>query len=425
MVISRRTGLQLAGALLGAGRVHEATVPVRRIVVIRPDHLGDVLLSSPALNLLRQAFPTAEITGMVGPWSAEVASRQPAFDRIAEVRFPGFTRQRSTSLLARYGSIAGLSRRLRREQFDLAIVLRPDFWWGAFLASAADVPRRLGYALPDVRPFLTHTLGPPPRRHAAIDALALAAAAARRWGKPLPGLLPASQAVPDATTLASTSAHVSGEPLSGFWQPLRHPLTFPLRAADRHAAAALLRTAGLPPGAPYALLHVGSGTEVKRWDRLHWVNLALALERDLALTPVICSGSAEHVDARAIAEASGARLPVPPPTVGALGALLRAAAVVVGADSGAMHLAVAVHSPSVTLFGPADPAIFGPWGNPAHHAIVASRMICAPCDVIEWPREELRFHPCVRRISVDRVLPAVRAVMAASRRDQDPTVCMI
>jgi ADP-heptose:LPS heptosyltransferase len=97
-----------------------------RILVIRPDHLGDVLLSRPALGLIRRSLPRADLTVLAGPWS--VPSLQGIDARIAIFPFPGFTRALRGSFLAPYQCLLALAVRLRRERLDAVLLLRPDHW---------------------------------------------------------------------------------------------------------------------------------------------------------------------------------------------------------------------------------------------------------------------------------------------------------
>jgi ADP-heptose:LPS heptosyltransferase len=82
-------------------------------------------------------------------------------------------------------------------------------------------------------------------------------------------------------------------------------------------------------------------------------------------------------------------------------------------DSGPLHLAAALDVPSVRLYGPVDPAVYGPWADPRRHRWVASRLLCAPCDRLDWDRLELPWHPCVRRLDPQAVLTEAEEVAAA------------
>lgn len=95
-------------------------------------------------------------------------------------------------------------------------------------------------------------------------------------------------------------------------------------------------------------------------------------------------------------------------TVGQLAALMRRATFVLGTDTGPLHIAVAQNTPTLHIFGPTDPRIFGPWGSAARHIVVASTHRCPTCPVIpcgrlDIPPEELAAHPCTRLVSEQEV----------------------
>jgi len=99
-------------------------------------------------------------------------------------------------------------------------------------------------------------------------------------------------------------------------------------------------------------------------------------------------------------------------TIGQLAALLGRALLVLSVDSGPLHLAVAQGTPTVQLFGPTDPRIFGPWGPRERHIVLASTRRCPtcptiPCGRLDFPPQELADHPCVRLITEQQVLEAV------------------
>ncbi|HEY2593309.1 MAG TPA: glycosyltransferase family 9 protein, partial [Chloroflexota bacterium] len=126
-------------------------------MLLRPDHVGDVLLSAPALALLRASLPNARITYLVGPWSAAAARGGPPIEEVRSLAFPGFTRRSAASLVAPYLLLVRWAAALRRESYDVAVVLRGDHWWGALLALVAGIPIRVGGDTAETRPLLTHT----------------------------------------------------------------------------------------------------------------------------------------------------------------------------------------------------------------------------------------------------------------------------
>ena len=143
------------------------------ILFIRPDHLGDLLFTTPALRALREAFPQARITCLVGPWGEAVVTGNPCIDEVMLCSFPGFTRQPKRSIIEPYVVLGRYARLLREKEFDSAVVLRFDHWWGALLAYLARIPRRLGYDIAEVKPFLTDVVPYVPGRHEVEQNLAL------------------------------------------------------------------------------------------------------------------------------------------------------------------------------------------------------------------------------------------------------------
>src|SRR5215813_3547538 len=152
-----------------------------RILLVRPDHLGDMLLVTPILQAIKEHIPDAHITMMVGQWSSDIIERHPAIDKLLTCPFPGFQRA-SQRPLEPYKLLLTTAKQLRHDKYDLAINLRPDFWWGGALLYLACIPRRIGYAVAPGTPFLTHALTFPPAEHATVSNLRLASAALQTLG---------------------------------------------------------------------------------------------------------------------------------------------------------------------------------------------------------------------------------------------------
>src|SRR6266581_4062565 len=174
--------------VLGAPGIRQARRKARsktdeqaRILLIRPDHLGDMVLTTPILDALRAHMPEAHITILVGPWSSEVVARHPAIDYLITCPFPGFQRAEQRPL-APYTLLLEVAQQVRRDNYDLAINLRPDFWWGAALIYLARIPRRVGYELVPGKTFLTHTLPFSQPEHASVSNLRLASAGLQALG---------------------------------------------------------------------------------------------------------------------------------------------------------------------------------------------------------------------------------------------------
>ena len=112
-------------------------------------------------------------------------------------------------------------------------------------------------------------------------------------------------------------------------------------------------------------------------------------------------------------------------TVGQLAALLQRAQLALGVDSGPLHLAVAQGTPTIHIFGPTDPRIFGPWGMPQRHIVIASTQRCPtcpsiPCGRLDFRPEELVAHPCVRLVPEQQVEEAITAMLRKEKVALNP-----
>lgn len=347
-----------------------------RILLIRPDHVGDMLLATPAFYALRAARPRSELHALVGPWSAEVLANYGELDRVLTLPFPGFSRKPSENLGSPYQQAVTASRLLRRIGYTSAVIMRPDHWWGAMLVHLAGIPIIIGYEHPDVLPFLTDKLpfDSDHKEHAVVMNLRLV----ERWT----GRLPLERA----------------------------RYRFPVEQADRAYIDGYLEEWGIKPESPLICIHPGSGTWVKRWDDERWAQVADTLAEQLNAEVVFTGGDHERPLVSRIAELMRNRacLMAGDTRIGQMAALYARAKVVLGPDSGPLHLAAAVGTPTVTLFGPADPVEFGTWGAAHKHIILTTDIPCRPCGILDWGTDDPSNHPCVRDITVGRVLEAAR-----------------
>jgi ADP-heptose:LPS heptosyltransferase len=374
--LSRAGLFRLAGRLMPTAAGGGAP---RRLLVVKPDHMGDVLLASPALHVLRQLYPRASITLAVGPRGEQVAHRLPAVDSVVVVPFPGLDPATQAGVLERWSLLVRLARRWQG-RFDAAVLLRDDYYWGAMLLAAARIPARLGVATPLCSPFLSRAVPVVAREPAAAQHLRVVA-----------GLTEVS-----VGTLR--------------WAPARR-LRFTPHPSS--AAAATREAAGMPATEPYLLLHPGSGAAVKLWTAEGWAAVLRALRTRLGLRTLVVAGEREqHLIPPIVREASGAAVGLPlPPDLDLLAALIRDARLALGVDSGPLHLAAAVDVPSVRLYGPTDPHVFGPWADPRRHRSVSSNLLCAPCHRLNWDTLAMPWHPCVRRIAPGAVVAAALAAL--------------
>jgi heptosyltransferase-2/heptosyltransferase-3 len=352
------------------------------VLLLRPDHLGDVLLTSPAVALLRAELPDAHLTYLVGPWSRVVAERGPAVDVVQTLPFPGFSRRANAHLAAPYTLLARTAQRLRRDHFDLAIVFRPDHWWGALLALSVGIPVRIGSATPETSPLLTHARTRPPDEHAADLALALARMAL------------------EATGVATTT------------RPTMHSApVYHVPDAARAAAAARWQALGLTARIVVAI-QPSAGAPLKSWPVERWASLADALDTR-GLTVLLMGGPEDAAVLRAIR----ARMRSTPAALLAgqplddSAALLARCRLLVGLDAGMSHLAGALGIPTIRLYGPASAGLYGPWPpDPRQDVLVTAGLPCVPCGHLDGPPCGAVTEPaCLLALGVADVLKAVEA----------------
>ncbi len=357
-----------------------------RILLLRPDHFGDAILMTPVLQALRTHAPDAHIAMMIGPWSSEVVARHPALDRLITCPFPGFQRT-SQRVLDPYILLFRTAQQVRREHYDLAINLRPDFWWGAALIYLAGVPRRIGYAIQPGTPFLSCTLPFPAAEHATVSNLRLGSAGLQALGYPA---------------------------LEEPYTPAQYPLSFQPTHTERTWVDEHLQSAGVDSKETVVVIHAGTGGAVKHWRNEAWSSIADKLATTEILpraARIVLTGSKSEISmVEEIARGMKSQpVLLTSTTVGQLAALLSRAQLVLGVDNGPLHMAVAQNTPSLRLFGPTDPHIFGPWGDQERHRVIAAIQPCAtcltiPCGRLDFRPEELPEHPCVRNIPERQVL---------------------
>ena len=342
-----------------------------RILFIRPDHIGDVLLTLPAVAALRRALPGAHLSYAVPARGVEVAERCPYLDETMSIRFPPFGVQELDGSAWRQALRVEASK--LANGFDAALVIRPDDPWSGELVARAAISIRLGFDMPRTRPHLTDVLRVPGDRHVALDGFDLADA-----------------------LLARLSVAPTERRLDPSLELLRD---------DEEQAGEILEDVGAEE--PLVVMHPGSGWPLKNWPVLRWRQLAEELARRTGTRPLVAGTWGERsvvrqvVDGRRGIDIAG-RL-----SFGGLAVLHRRARLVVTTDSGALHLAAAMGAPAVALFGPGDPFRFAPLAPASRVRVVRVGLPCSPCGTLEHPPCGAARDPaCVMGIGVERVLRA-------------------
>lgn len=358
-----------------------------RILIARPDHLGDVLLTLPAAAALRAAIPDAHISFLVSPELGKVVRHCPEVDRTYTFPFPPLTAPHDP---ARWPDIVSREASRLRGRFDLIIVSRPEDPWSGELAVMAGIPIRVGYATPNTEQFLTIALPFHEQGHVVIQTLRLVKVATHCLGATMMG-------EPDLLTAA----------------------TFVPTPLEEEAAGEVIREAPSAGDHP-VVFQPGSGWPLKNWSPQRWGRLAIRIRRRWGLTPLVPGGPGEEALVNAVVEASegcayglAGRL-----SVGVLAALYRRASIVIGIDSGPLHLAAMVGARVIGLYGPLDPLKWGPWCPTDRYRVVRIQLPCSPCDCIFDPPCAIPIEPpCTSGITTDAILAAAVELLEAVGSD--------
>ena len=343
-----------------------------RVLVSRPDHLGDFLLTLPAIARLRSRLPAASIACMVPPDLTPIAERAADVDEVLAMPL------RMTDPPPHPASPANDLASPLRGRFDLALLPRPSDPWSGVLTAAASVPMRVGHSQPATAPFLTHALPEDTSRHVAREAVALADHAAALLG----GRLLASAPSPRSN--------------------LR------LLPEDRARAEEVLAALGLGSAAP-VVVHPTAGWRLKTWPVDRWIRLVADIADRLGTSVLVVGRPVDRPLLEAIDQAAGADVrAVDSVSITILAALHAAARFVVGMDSGALHLAAVVGTPVVGLFGPFGPGRVAPIAPASRMRSIWRSLPCSPCGTLEAPPCGAARNPaCLSAISPEEVLDGI------------------
>jgi lipopolysaccharide heptosyltransferase II len=385
MIVMRSRGKRAAAlavdAFLGAlapliaRHATEVIVPASpRVLVIRCDHIGDAVMASTVLRPLRDALNPARLDVLVGPWSAPLFEGHPAVDHVLCCAAPWWSAARGSSLSERAAQWAELPRvvqRIRANKYDIGIDLRGDLRQIALFLGIGGMPVRVSSDRTGGRALLTHVAAHDASLHEVEKGFAIAA------------------------LLGATGS----------------PRLDIVASSDRSDALSAI----LPPEMVtrgYAAFALRGSEENRAWLAPQAANVADRLFREFGLTGVYVGATTDRPFGDELANA--ARTPV----INLAGrtslaealAVLRDASITIAVDSGPMHLAAAVGSPVVALFGSGNPADARPWSDNARVISVG-----APCGCVH-PRCDFTDGPgrCMRSIDVEMVMEAVRDIVTRS-----------
>ncbi len=322
---------------------------VARLLVVRTDRLGDMALTTAALQDLREHFRKAEITVLAPAAPLALLEAHPAVDRLVPLTGAGLPRD----LVGR---------------FDLAIDFTPDeSLRGGFLVARSRAPFRAGFAAAGRQAFFNLKSPRAARERHILDL--------------------------NRDLVASLGAAPRAE----------RPALY-VRPEEKGAAQA--RLAALGAAAPRVAVHPGGHYPSQRWSPECYAELVAGLTARRGAACIVLAGPGEEDLARRVCAATPDALAAGPQSVRGLMALVASCDLFVGNNSGPLHAAAALGIPTVSVMGPTDPRRFSPRG-PADR-ILRRDLPCSPCD-----RGRCWHHTCLRTIDADEVLAEAEAALSS------------
>ncbi len=332
------------------------------ILVLRFSAVGDVVLTAPAIEALRNALPDARIVYAVKERLAHVLQHNPNVDQVIALR-------------EREGPLS-YARRLRAERPTVVLDLHGKIRSRILRALLPGV-RKVVWTKRDFRDTLPVKLALRPYRSSMLFADRYHAAVEQLVGRALP----------------------------------RGRLQYFLGDDDVAAADAALRAAGLKPGAPLLGLSPGANWETKRWPVERFAGLARrGLARGLQVA-VQGSAAEEELGARIAQEAPGAVDLCGKLDLRALGGFISRCTAFVANDSGPMHMARAMGVPTLAFFGSTDPAMFDFRG----HEVLFAGIDCAPCSFFGRRRCPRGHFRCMLDLTEERAWAALSPLLSTGR----------
>ncbi len=383
--VTREPTKTVSGVSRGASSPHRLSSPPRQILVGLLCPIGDTLFATPALAALRHRFPRAHITALVSPSNTGILDGNPSIDARILTR----AGREDSGLL----SLARNLSAIKRSQYDLMVNFSPA---ASFIGYLARVPDQVHLHMPRHWWLIGGHSRAYRRQHATDHYLRLI--------RPL-----LQEDVPPEE---------------------RHPRVY-VAAAQRAAARQLLRECDIPAATPLVTMHVGGDgfRGRKRWSTARFAAVANQLVEQFGLRVLLIGGP----DDRELADEVAALMPQGATNVTGRTTLLETAALIerstlfIGNDSCPLHIAAAVSTPSVGIFGPSSVQQFRPLGAPGYRQrVLTAQLPCSPCfhfvgTDAPWVPNLCYSYACLKAISADAVIDAATSLLTADRTMDTPS----
>ncbi len=341
----------------------------REILIIRLSSIGDIVHCTPVATALKAAWPDCKITWLVGEVAADLLRYNPYIDEIiiwSRERFEKYLR--AFEFRKAFELWQDLQRRLSAKTFYAVLDVHGLFLTG-MIASKTQTGRRIGMrqAREFNTLFMTET-AEPLGKHITDKYLGLL--------KPL-GIT-----------------------------PVNNKMTVIVPEVVKQFTKSFLKSKAIGPYEKYAVILPGTTWTAKNWPASYFAETLRFICKDFKI--VLCGGKAEINLGREIEKKAGV------PVVNAIGqtailemaGIIEQACVVIGGDTGPLHIAAALGIPTVALFGPTDPAIYAPLGP--KNAVLFNRLMCSYCHKTKCPKGDAN---CMSSITPEKVVQEVYNVV--------------
>ena len=328
--------------------------------------IGDMVLLTPSLRVLKQEFPDASLTLLLRPLVADLMKTNPYVDR----------RIVDSKIGSGYLSFTRMVWKLRRYNFDMAVVMHPTSIRNALLPFFARIPIRVGstYKVRDL--FLTATCQNRTDIHEVEKYLNVVGTFTDKNSR---YLNVNDKAKPDFATQLE------------FWHT----------DEDRQVILKILTEEGVTDNDRLLAINLGTTWMTKQWRVENFDKVIEQILERLPNIRIVLVGSSAELSLAENMKFSGSTINLIGKTdLLQLGALLELCDVCLTCDSGPMHIAAAVGTPTVSLFGATSPVRHRPYGS--GHRIIEKPVACRPCYNRSCNRKDTRFL-CMKEIAVDEV----------------------
>ena len=361
-------GLATIGRLIRRRKTFSKAA-VKKILISRPDHLGDMVMATAVLPVIKQAFPQAQLHMLVASRAREIAEKNDIVEKVIE--FDHFRLNRDDvpswrKFLKMFRQMPSVIRRIRAQKYDLGIELRPFgsntivlMWLGSVRYRIGHFTGGLGFLLHKAQPFCIS-------EHFIENMLHLL-----------------------------NSIGISAE---GLYVNMRLETS----EAAQESTRKLLADSGIDVQRDcIVVLHPGSGRREAIWDAEKWAVLADTLQQEYNSRVVIAGGEqeaelAEQILGLAKTEPINITAVTSMPEFSCLVELSR---LLIGLESLSSHVAAAVGTPAVVIHGGIqDAALWMPWGRDV--TSVTKKVDCAPC----WRKRGCDRMTCIEQVEVKEVI---------------------